>query len=90
VVAGLELGRDRDPPAAVGLGQDVDGERADPDVATDLAQAADAELLGELVEVDGEPVGEAGPVALEDGARVDLLEPGDLHGRGLGGHGAAT
>jgi hypothetical protein len=37
------VAHDRDPPPAVGLGQQVGGEGADPDVAPDLAQAADSQ-----------------------------------------------
>jgi hypothetical protein len=55
------VAHDRDPPPAVGLGEQVGGEGADPDVAPDLAQAAQAQLLGQPVEVGREPVREAGP-----------------------------
>src|SRR6266536_3149871 len=57
----------------------VRGEGADRDVAADLAQAADAELLGEPVQVPRQPAGEPVAVALEDGPDVDFLEIGELH-----------
>src|SRR6266536_1275075 len=79
VVGRLELVGDGHPAALVRLGQDVHGEGADRDVAADLAQAADAELLGEPVQVPRQPAGEPVAVALEDGPDVDFLEIGELH-----------
>jgi hypothetical protein len=76
-----------DPPPAVGLGEQVGGEGADPDVAPDLAQAAQASSLASRSRLAESQSEKAGPWKMV--ARVDLLDLGQLHDRARCGREAA-